>query len=438
MYRSIAVIGAGESGVGAALLAKKKNIQVFVSDYGMISADNKKELIDNNIPFEEGGHSFDKIDKAEVIVKSPGIPGASEVIRYFRLRHKKIISEIEFARPFFDGKIIGITGSNGKTTTTKLCYHVLKGSQYSVGMGGNVGISFARMLTNDPGYDWAVLELSSFQLEEIKEFNSDISIVLNITPDHLDRYDYDFWKYARAKWNLISSTRSNGLIILNSGNEACLEMHKRYPPPSRVIWIGEGENEILVSKDTGQIFEMKIRGIHNVFNASAVVAVARYLDIPESQIADGLASFDPVPHRMEIVASIGNLEFINDSKSTNIDACKVALESMDKPLVWIAGGTDKGNDYTVIADLVKSKVNAIVCLTADDSKLRKCFDQYFGNRIVTTRDTLEAVKMSMDFISEGTVLLSPACASFDLFNNYEHRGNSFKAAVLEIKNERNK
>ncbi len=433
--KSIAVIGAGESGVGTALLAKQKELKVFVSDYGLIKEEHKKELLDNNIPFEEGGHSFEKIDEADLIVKSPGIPEQSEIVRYFRLRNKKIVSEIEFASQYFDGQIIGITGSNGKTTTTTLCHHILKHSDHNVGMGGNVGISFARLLTNYSGYDWVVLELSSFQLEDIQDFRVDVAVILNITPDHLDRYDYDFDKYASAKWNLVMATKTDGSIILNEDNDAIKHQFSKKHPPAETIWLSGNSEDVLLSKESGQNFEIGLKGRHNLFNASVCVTIARQLGMKDSDIQVAFNSFKAVEHRLEYVDRLGKLDFVNDSKSTNIDSCLAALDAMDAPILWIAGGTDKGNDYSVLDKPVREKVTAIICLTKDDTKLRAQFGDY-GERIVSTQNVDEAVLKAVEMMEEGTVLLSPACASFDLFDNYEHRGDSFKIAVRKILNER--
>lgn len=435
MARSIAVLGAGESGVGAALLAKKMGYEVFVSDFGKISDHFKNELIEYKIPFEEKGHSFEKIDKADLIVKSPGIPERTEVMRYFRLRHKKIISEIEFAAEFYKGSIIGITGSNGKTTTTKLCYHILREAGLDIEMGGNIGISFARLLTMRLDYDWVVLELSSFQLEDIQDFEVDVSVVLNITPDHLDRYDYSFEKYALAKWQLPAHTKSSGLLILNEGDSTLQELFRKYPMETRTIWLSDDGGDAFVSKETDKEFEYNLKGDHNRFNASVGIVLARELGVSESAIQDALLSFKPVEHRMEFVGSLDGLDFINDSKATNIDSCRVALLSVEKPMVWIAGGTDKGNDYKSIERLVRAKVNYIICHTLDDSNLRNVFEDY-NDRIVTLVDIKQAIRWAIDHLDNGIVLMSPACASFDLYKNYEHRGNSFKEAVLEIVNER--
>jgi len=428
--KMVAIIGGGESGIGAALLAKKNELDVFVSDFGKIRKDYKDELLKNNIPFEEEGHSFEKLEKADVIVKSPGIPGTAEVIRYFRLRHKEIISEIEFASRFYDGKIIGITGSNGKTTTTKLCHHILVNSGINCAQAGNVGYSFARLLAMDAKYDWIVLELSSFQLDDILTFSSEISVILNITPDHLDRYDYNFDNYAKSKWNLALATKSDGLLILNRSNEVQTNLIKENPVRSQVLWLENKDKSQLISKETGDYFEMKIRGWHNAYNASVAVMIARRLSISDVDIGFALKSFEPVEHRMELLAGHKDIEFINDSKSTNVDSSLVALDSIIGKLVWIAGGVDKGNDYALLDKALEGKLEGLVCLTTDDKKLRSHFS-YLKDKILTTENMDEAVRWAAEVVGEGTVLLSPACASFDLFDNYEHRGRSFKDSVIK-------
>lgn len=431
--KSIAVIGAGESGIGAALLAKKNKIDVMVSDYGTIPENYKKELFENDIPFEEKGHTLEKLVKADVIVKSPGIPDSSEVMRFFRLRHKKIISEIEFAYGFYDGNIIGITGSNGKTTTSKLCHHVLKHSDLKIGLGGNIGYSFARMLTNDSGYDWVVLELSSFQLEEINEFDADVSVILNITPDHLDRYDYDFSKYAQAKWRLVQKSTKDALVILNGDDPTSMQLLEKEPIQQKALVLTSDKIKTLVSKDAGAEFEIRLKGKHNLYNAAVAVQIARHLKMSDEMIQEAILSFEAIEHRMETVAHVDGVEFINDSKATNVEASYVALDAVDAPVVWIAGGTDKGNDYSSLLDLVREKVVSIICLTKDDSKLLDAFSS-LGKKMIRTEDVRVAVREAMKVIDKGCVLLSPACASFDLFKNYEDRGDQFKKAVSEYIN----
>ena len=431
--KSITVLGGGESGVGAALLAKKKGIQVFVSDYGTIAEKYKEELIINNIPFEEKGHDFERIETTDLIVKSPGIPDTSEVIKHFRLRHKKIVSEIELASRFYEGKVIAITGSNGKTTTTSMIYHLISSSGLKVGLGGNIGHSFARLLSKDERYDWVVLELSSFQLDQIDSFSAEIAIILNITPDHLDRYDYDMNKYAQAKWNLARHTSPHGHLIINSDDEWTSKMQKAFNVECEIISFAANDTSQKLPSKEGEIVEIEkhisLLGRHNVFNAVVATRVAQLLDLTTADILDRLGTFKAIEHRLEPVATIGGVRFVNDSKATNVDSVMVALESMTAPVIWIVGGVDKGNDYAVLDSLVKQKVKAIICLTKDDAKIRKAFTPSVAS-ISTTENVDDCVKMALEQADEGdVVLLSPACASFDLFNNYIHRGQAFKESI---------
>jgi len=430
MMRSVTVLGGGESGVGAALLAQKKGLEVFVSDYGEIEEKYRKELEYHNIPFEEKGHTLDKIETTNVIVKSPGIPDKAPVIQYFRLRQKRIISEIEFASKFYDGNIIAITGSNGKTTTTSLTYHLLSQSDKRIGLGGNIGTSFARLLLEEHRYDWVVLELSSFQLDDIDSFESDISSILNITPDHLDRYDYDFKKYGQAKWRLAESTKNH--LILNQDDDLLKRFAVKNPPKAEMHWLSSIKPNALLSKDSKEVFEINLKGRHNTFNASVAIKIARLFGLNDAKIKARLKSFQAIEHRLETVAKINGIEFINDSKATNIDAVKYALEAMDVPVVWIAGGTDKGNEYDSILPLVKSKVKSLVCLCKDDSKLRSAFENDISD-IISKHSMQEAVSIAFERAERGdVVLLSPACASFDLFKNYAHRGEEFKKSVFNL------
>ena len=426
---SVVVLGGGESGVGAALLAKKKKYSVFVSDYGSITEKYKKELKENNIPFEEGGHDIEKIVTADVIVKSPGIPEKSEIIRRIRLAGIEIISEIEFASRFYEGKIVAITGSNGKTTTTSLVHHLLCESDLTIGLGGNIGHAFSRLLCSDKIYDWIVLELSSFQLDDVKSFSADLGMILNITPDHLDRYDYIMQAYAEAKWKLATSVKTSGTLFLNSDDKWTQKVVKEIPVDCKVNWLS-----FLNLNDDKDLIKshLKLKGQHNAFNAAMAVGVATSVGISQETIKQGLMSFKGIPHRMESFATIDGVEFINDSKATNIDAVSVALEAMDKPVIWVVGGVDKGNDYTVIEAVVESKVKGIICLTKDDTKIRAVFGET-NISIQTTEIVNDCVKMSMKLAKHGdVVLLSPACASFDLFDNYIDRGDQFKRSVKEF------
>ncbi|MBT8231301.1 MAG: UDP-N-acetylmuramoyl-L-alanine--D-glutamate ligase [Saprospiraceae bacterium] len=435
--RSITVLGAGESGIGAALLAKAKGINVWVSDYGKIEEKYKNELLEHKIPFEEKGHNFDIIDNTELIVKSPGIPEKSNVVQHFRLRNKRIISEIEFAFEFYSGKIAAITGSNGKTTTTSLTYEILRKSNLKVGLGGNIGYSFSRLLTNDLEYDWVVLELSSFQLEDLYDFKADISVILNITPDHLDRYDYDFNKYAKAKWKLAEHTKKDGYLLLNNDDPTLKHFAIENPVDANIVWLSANNPTALVSKETNQKFEINLLGIHNIYNASVGKSIAEIIGLKPPEIASGLLSFKSIEHRLETVSTFNEVRYVNDSKATNVESAEVALKSFEPNIIWIAGGTDKGNDYTILEKLVFEKVVAIICLCVDDEKLRSAFANS-ECQFYTTQSVDDALEKATAFAKPGdTVLLSPACASFDLFDNYIHRGNEFKNAVHKLINEIN-
>lgn len=430
---SITVLGGGESGVAAALLASKKNISVFVSDFGAIAENYKKELQENSILFEEGGHDIDKIETTDLIIKSPGIPETSEIVKHFRLRHKEIISEIEFASRFYDGQVIAITGSNGKTTTASLVFHLLKEGGLQVGLGGNIGYSFSRLLCDAQSYDTVVLELSSFQLDDIETFSADIGILLNITPDHLDRYDYEMRKYAEAKWRLVETMNEQGLLILNGDDEWIKKLSESKPAKCEVLELSYARPVANFSSKEGMRIEVQksitLKGRHNLYNANVAARVGEKVGLSMQTMESGLNSFKAIEHRLETVATINGIEFINDSKATNIDAVAVAMEAMTQPVIWLAGGTDKGNDYSQVRSMVREKVKAIVCITKDDAKLRKSYGKII-ERIVTTEKMGDAVEMAMMMADKGdVVLLSPACASFDLFDNYMHRGEEFKKAV---------
>ena len=434
--KSIAVLGGGESGVGAALLAKKKGIDVFVSDYGVIAPKYKQELINNNISFEEKGHDFERLENTDIIVKSPGIPDSSEVIQHFRLRHKEIVSEIELASRFYEGKVIAITGSNGKTTTTSLIYHLISSSGLNVGLGGNIGHSFARLLSTDEHFDCVVLELSSFQLDQISSFSAEISIVLNITPDHLDRYDYDMNKYAQAKWNLAMHTDPQGCLIINSDDEWTQKMKNQFAVDCEIISYSANDTSQKFFSKEGNVIEIEkhinLLGRHNVFNAIVAAKAAQMIGIDTKTILNRLSTFKAIEHRLESVTILDGITFVNDSKATNVDSVFVALDSMTAPVIWIAGGVDKGNDYAALDDLVKQKVKALICLTKDDEKLRSAFESMIDS-ISTTENVDQCIKMALEQADEGdVVLLSPACASFDLFNNYEHRGKAFKESIKKF------
>ncbi|NNE25871.1 MAG: UDP-N-acetylmuramoyl-L-alanine--D-glutamate ligase [Saprospiraceae bacterium] len=437
--KSIAVLGGGESGIGAALLAKAKKLEVFVSDFGSISEEHKDILKNKNIPFEEGGHSIDKIESADIIVKSPGIPEEAKVIRHFRLRQKTIISEIEFASRFYTGKIIGVTGSNGKTTTTSLIYHLINNADAVVGIGGNIGYAFSRLLLDDIDYDWVVLEMSSFQLDDICNLQIDIGVILNITADHLDRYQFDIDRYADAKWRLAEAIRPNGHLILEKENKMINTRLESYRKDVQVHRLSAINPMItLPSKEGSDSFEIQLKGKHNLFNAAVAVLVARLYGCSDAQIIRNLSSFKAIEHRMELVISHNEIDYINDSKATNVESALKALEGLNQTVIWIAGGTDKGNDYQVMESVVQSRVKMLICLCVDDSKLRSAFDKIV-DKIVSVTTMREAVDLATKNAKQGdVVLLSPACASFDLFDNYKHRGDSFRDEVLKMTGESNK
>lgn len=429
---SVVIIGGGESGVGAALLARKNGLEVFVSDYGKLSDKYKKELQENRIPFEEEGHELEKLVQYDFTVKSPGISDQTAVIKHLQSAGIEIMSEVEFASRYYNGKIIAVTGSNGKTTTASLIYHLLREAKLSVGLGGNIGYAFSRLMIEDEKYDYLVLELSSFQLDDVREFRSDISVILNITADHLDRYDNDIRKYGSAKWRLAQCTRSNGFLITNHDDELIQEFIEKEKINAEIIQISSVSPIDSLSKDDGSLFEIKLLGRHNLYNAAVSKEVARLCGLEDVIIASGLLSFVALEHRLELVTTIENIDFINDSKATNVDAVEYALEAIDKPIVWIAGGTDKGNDYSGMLDVVSKKVKSIICLCVDDSKLRSCFSDIISD-ITTTQSMNVAVRTAYEKSNAGdVVLLSPACASFDLFDNYIDRGLQYKKEIFDL------
>ena len=427
----VVILGAGESGVGAALLAKEQGFEVWVSEKGKIQDHYKKELEINQIPFEAGMHNWEKIKNASFIIKSPGIPDKVEIIQKAKAIQIPVISEIEFASRYTQSLIIGITGSNGKTTTTNLCYHLLKNGGLDVQMGGNVGKSFARLLTEGNAAVY-VLELSSFQLDDIVDFRPHISVILNITPDHLDRYDYELEKYADAKFRITENQKSDDVFIYNAENEVILNGIAKRNIGCQTIGIRVPENDFELEEFAYSFEKTLLKGPHNRFNAACAITIAWLMNIEKDKIQEGLNSFIPVAHRMELVATVKGVEYINDSKATNVDAVYFALMAMDKPVVWIAGGQDKGNDYQPLMKLVEEKVKAIVCLGIDNEKIKETFSK-LCKPIVEAASSAAAVKHAKDLAQEGdVVLLSPACASFDLFKNYEDRGDQFKKNVNEL------
>ncbi len=427
----ITILGGGESGVGAALLAKKLGHHVFVSDKGSIAEKYKQELNKNAIPYEEGGHDLTKILTADEIIKSPGIPDAAPPVQAALAKGIPVISEIEFANRYTDATVIAITGSNGKTTTTKLTFHLLETAGFDVAIGGNVGYSFARLVADAPKA-YYVLEISSFQLDNIQMFRPYISMILNITPDHLDRYDYQLEKYAAAKFRVFKNQQAADIFLYNADNEIITNYIKTIQLAPKGVAISENSitgNFVIVNDTRFDLSRTQLRGRHNFMNALFAIHAAKALGANDEAIQRGLETFVSVPHRMEVVADINGVEYINDSKATNVDAVFYALEAMTRPTVWIVGGQDKGNDYAPLLPFVQEKVRAIVCMGVDNSKIIKAFTEC-GKPIIETRSAAQAVKTASEQALPGdVVLLSPACASFDLFKNYEDRGEQFKAAV---------
>lgn len=443
----VVVLGAGESGVGAALLAKQQGYEIFVSDRGPIKEQYKKELIENDIPYEEGQHSEKKIFEATEVIKSPGIPDKVELIQKIKARGIPVISEIEFASKHTQATTVAITGSNGKTTTTNLIYHLLKTSGLDVAVGGNVGYSFARLLTEDEHAIY-VLELSSFQLDGIKDFRPHISILLNITPDHLDRYEYKMENYIASKFRITMNQQAEDHFIYNSADENINGVLEAKRSKAKLLPVGFSDgsdipivignrNQRIIKVDQKQydLSQSNLKGKHNYFNATCAIKAAHLLGATQEAIQIGLNTFVNDPHRLESVATIDGVEYINDSKATNVDAVYYALDAMTKPVVWIVGGTDKGNDYGPVMHLVEERVKAIICLGIDNQKLLETFSPMV-KIIEETKSADEAVRRAKIYAEAGdVVLLSPACASFDLFKNYMDRGEQFKTAVNNIKND---
>lgn len=445
MNKRIVILGSGESGIGSAILAQAKGFSVFVSDKGLIKEKYKKELISNNISFEEGMHTEDLILNASEIIKSPGIPDKVEIIKKAKEKNIPVISEIEFAGRYTRAKTICITGSNGKTTTTMLTYHILQKAGYNVGLGGNVGKSFAYQVAKE-NYDYYVLELSSFQLDGMFDFKADVAVLLNITPDHLDRYEYKFENYVASKFRITQNQSKEDAFVYCADDVTMAEYMKEHSFEAQLIPFsikkkieGNGafliENEITLNYNNNSkplimtLEQLALAGKHNVYNSMAASLAARIVDIRKDIIRESLEDFVNVEHRLEFVASINGIEFINDSKATNINSTWYALESMQKPTVLILGGQDKGNNYDELIDLVKEKVKAIVCLGVDNKKIIKAFKGSVET-IMEAGSAAEAVAMCYKLATKGdAVLLSPACASFDLFENYEDRGVQFKSAV---------
>ena len=441
----IAILGAGESGVGAAILAFKEGWNVFVSDFGEIKKSFKKTLDEMNIDWEENKHSMDRILQANLVVKSPGISENAKNILAIKEKGIKVISEIEFAGYYNTAKTICITGSNGKTTTSLLTYHILKKAGLNVGLAGNIGDSFAKQVANKK-FDWYVLELSSFQLDGMVDFKADIAMLLNITPDHLDRYDDKMENYIESKFRVLQNLTDNDWAIYNYDDPIIREKIKSYALKSKQVPFSltekmpqggyiNSKQQLIINineKLTMSIHELALKGKHNAQNSLAAGIASRILEIRKESVRESLTDFVNVEHRLEFVAKVHGIEFINDSKATNINSTWFALESMDKPCIWIVGGVDKGNDYSELSALVTDKVKAIICLGKNNKKIIDAFSNKVET-IVEASTALEAVAYGYRLAKKDeTVLLSPACASFDLFENYEERGNEFKKAVRSL------
>jgi len=444
--KRIVILGAGESGVGAAMLAQKKGFDVFVSDFGAIADRYKQDLEVLKIVFEEKQHSNELILNAHEVIKSPGIPDTAPIIKELKKKGVPVISEIEFAKRYTQAKTICITGSNGKTTTTMLTYHILKKAGLNVGLAGNIGHSFAAQVATE-AFDWYVLEISSFMLDDMHEFRADIAILLNITPDHLDRYDYKMANYAASKMRITQNQRPEDHFIYCADDAETIKVLKGAKVNSKMLPFSirkkveegaylEGSNiHININHKeqlTMSISELALQGKHNIYNSMASGIVSKVLDIRNQIIRESMGDIKNIEHRLEHVAKISGVDYINDSKATNVNSTWYALESVSADVILIMGGVDKGNDYEMLKDLVKKKVKAIVCLGKDNKRIHEAFEDDV-DIIVNTFSANEAVQVSYHLAKKGdTVLLSPACASFDLFKNYEDRGNQFKMAVKEL------
>jgi UDP-N-acetylmuramoylalanine--D-glutamate ligase len=451
MAERIVILGGGESGTGAAILAKAKGFDVFVTDSGKLKDNHKKDLKEHSIEFEEGSHSEEKILNANLVIKSPGIPDKAEIVKKVKSKKIAVIDEIEFAFRYLKGKIIAITGTNGKTTTTLLTYHLLKNADKKVALAGNVGESLARKVATGE-YDWYVLELSSFQLDGTQTFHPHIGVLLNITPDHLDRYEKKMSNYINSKFRLVKNMGSKDYFVYYvddpiSGPEAKQRSTEAYRVEisldHEAITSAHFDGKKMVFQFGKKSFKIAqadttLKGTHNLINTMAAVSAAYLAKVTDTKIREGLKTFKNAPHRLESIATINGVEFVNDSKATNVDSVVYALGSYSGPLIWIAGGLDKGNDYNLIKAEVEKKVKTLICLGKDNEKLVKFFGKLVP-KIMETQSVKELVKLALQSAQKGdVVLLSPACASFDLFKNYEDRGNQFREAVLAAKAEAEK
>lgn len=445
MEQRLVILGGGESGVGTAILGKKKGYDVFVSDFGKIKNNYKEVLGLHGIKWEEEKHTEELILNADVVMKSPGIPDKSPMVKKLLEKGIKVISEIEFAIQYTKAITVGITGSNGKTTTTMLTYHLLKQGGINVGLAGNIGKSFAWQVADDK-HDVYVLELSSFQLDGIIDYKPHIAIITNISPDHLDRYDYDYGKYIAAKFRITENQTKEDYLIYDADDEAIANWLKMNKTKAQLLPFSitktfengafEKDNTINININNEEFVmptdKLSLEGKHNVKNAMAATTVAQILRIRKATIRESLSDFQGVEHRLEKVLKIQNVQYINDSKATNVNAAFYALDSMNTPTVWIVGGVDKGNDYSELMSLVREKVKAIICLGIDNKKIIEAFGDVV-DEMIEAQNMKDAVKMAQRMAEKGdTVLLSPACASFDLFENYEDRGRQFKQAVQNL------
>ena len=446
MKDRIVIIGGGESGVGAAYLANKKGYEVFLSDYKKIEEKYRNILLENEIDFEEGGHSIEKFYKANEIIKSPGISEESELILKIKSKKIPIVSEIEFAFRFTSSIIISVTGSNGKTTTSSLIYHILKKSGLNVGLAGNIGNSFSFLIAENE-FDYVVLELSSFQLDNINHFNSFISVLTNISPDHLERYDYNFENYVDSKFKIVSNHTKENYFVFNSDNKKINSELKTRKIKSKKISFSTTDNEssnkgciknqtININVNNNNLMipieNLSLQGNHNIQNSMAAATVAKILNISDNNIRESLGNFKSIEHRLEHVLTIQKVKYVNDSKATNVNAVYYALDSMKSSTVWIVGGVDKGNNYEELLPLVREKVKAIICIGIDNSKIIQSFSP-FVEKIIECSKMSDAVKNAYRMADpKDTVLLSPACSSFDLYKNFEDRGTQFKNAVRKL------
>jgi UDP-N-acetylmuramoylalanine--D-glutamate ligase len=447
MSKRIVILGAGESGTGAALLARAKGFDVFVSDRATIKEAYRDDLIRHKIEYEEGGHTESKILNADLIIKSPGIPDTADLIVRAKKKAIEVIDEIEFGFRFMKGKAIAITGTNGKTTTTLLTYHLMKTAGFSVALAGNVGESLARKIAHGH-HDWYVLEISSFQLDGTQTFRPEIAVLLNITPDHLDRYGYNMQQYINSKFRIIKNMNEGNHFIYFADDERIAKQLSNTKPrvnqlpvslkaatfpvyaAGSTMHFNLGNEPFSIRQE-----ETTLRGKHNLVNTMAAVTAVHLAGGKLAAIKEGLKTFRNAPHRLELIATINGVDFVNDSKATNVDSVVYALGSYNQPLIWIAGGIDKGNDYSLIKEEVQRKVKTLICLGKDNEKLLK----FFGHIVKSVHETQSIttlVRLALQVAAPGdVVLLSPACASFDLFKNYEDRGDQFRKAVLELKNE---